>query len=75
MDYNAIQIFLTEKNLHFFTLYRKADKPVKNVIRHPPGNISAENIIECTHAHTYICKRILLQCKEHEKGKVVPVLN
>jgi hypothetical protein len=44
MDYNAIQKFLTEKNLHFFTFYTKADKPVKAIIRHFPGNISAVDI-------------------------------
>jgi hypothetical protein len=44
VDYNAIQEFRTEKNLHFFTFYTKADKPVKAFIRHLPGNISAENI-------------------------------
>jgi hypothetical protein len=42
VDYNAIQNFLTEKNLHLFTFYTEADKPVKAVIRHLPGNISAD---------------------------------
>jgi hypothetical protein len=44
VDYNAIQEFRTEKNLHFFTFYTKADKPVKAIIRHLPGNIYSENI-------------------------------
>jgi hypothetical protein len=44
MDYNAIQKFLTEKNLHFFTFYTKEDKPVKADIRHLPGDVSAEDI-------------------------------
>jgi hypothetical protein len=43
VDYNAIQKFLTEKN-HFFTFYTKADKPVKIVIRHLCGDISAKDI-------------------------------
>jgi hypothetical protein len=43
VDYNAIQKFLNEKN-HFFTFYTKVDKPVKIVIRHLPGNTSAEDI-------------------------------
>jgi hypothetical protein len=38
VDYNAIQKFFTEKDLHFFTFYTKADKPVESVIRHLPGN-------------------------------------
>jgi hypothetical protein len=44
VDYNAIQKFLTKKNLHFFTFYTKVDKLVKAVIRHLPGNISAVDI-------------------------------
>jgi hypothetical protein len=44
VDYNAIQKFFIEKNLHFFTFYTKADKPVKAVIRHLPGNTSEEDI-------------------------------
>jgi hypothetical protein len=40
VDYNAIKI-LTKKNLHSFTFYTKADKQVKAVIRHLPGNTSA----------------------------------
>jgi hypothetical protein len=43
VDYNAIQKFLAEKNLHFFTLYTKVDKPRKAVIRHLLGNTSAED--------------------------------
>jgi hypothetical protein len=40
---NAIQNFLTEKNLIFFLFYSKADKLVKAVIKHLPGNASAED--------------------------------
>jgi hypothetical protein len=43
-DYNTIQKFLTEKNLHFFTFYTEAGKLVKAVIRHLPSNTSAEEI-------------------------------
>jgi hypothetical protein len=43
-DYYAIQKFLTDKNLCFFTFYRKVDKLVKAVIRYLPGNMSAEEI-------------------------------
>jgi hypothetical protein len=43
VDYSAIQKFLNKKN-HFFTFYTKADKPVKIVIRHMPGNTSAKDI-------------------------------
>jgi hypothetical protein len=45
VDYNAIQKFLNEKNLHFFTFYTKADKPVNTITRQLPGNNPAENII------------------------------
>jgi hypothetical protein len=44
VHYNATQRFRTENNLHFFTFYTKADKPVEVLIKHFPGNISAENI-------------------------------
>jgi hypothetical protein len=44
VGYNAVQKFLIEKNVHFFTFYTKADKLVKAVIRHLPGNNSAEDI-------------------------------
>jgi hypothetical protein len=44
VNYNAIQKFLTEKNLHFFIFYTKTVKLVKAVIRHLPGNTSAEDI-------------------------------
>jgi hypothetical protein len=44
VNYNAIQKFLTEKSLHFFIFYTKTDKSVKAVIRHLPGNTSAEDI-------------------------------
>jgi hypothetical protein len=40
VDYNALQKFPTEKNLHFFTFYTKAGKPVKVVIGHLAANIS-----------------------------------
>jgi ABC-type uncharacterized transport system substrate-binding protein len=43
-DYNAVQEFLSEKNLHLFSFYIKACKPVKAVIRHLPGNVSADDI-------------------------------
>jgi hypothetical protein len=33
-----------ENKLNFFTFYTKADKPVKAIIMHLPGNISAEDI-------------------------------
>jgi hypothetical protein len=42
VDYSAMQKFLTEKNLHFFTFYTKAGKTIKVVISHLPDNISAE---------------------------------
>jgi hypothetical protein len=46
VDYNATQKLLNEQNLHFFKFYdTNADKPVKAVIRHLPGNTSAEDII------------------------------
>jgi hypothetical protein len=44
VDYNDIQKFLSEVNLHFFTFCTKADKPVKAIIRHLSGNISVEDI-------------------------------
>jgi hypothetical protein len=44
VDYNAIQKFLTEKSLHFFTFYTKADKPVKSIIMYFPGSTSAQDI-------------------------------
>jgi hypothetical protein len=44
VDYNTIQKFLTVKNLHLFTFYAKAAIPVKAIIRHFIGSISAENI-------------------------------
>jgi hypothetical protein len=44
VDYNTVQMFLTEKNLHFFTFYTKVGKSVKTVIRHLPGNTYAEDI-------------------------------
>jgi hypothetical protein len=43
VDYNAIQKYLTEKNLHFFTFYIKAENPIKAVIRYLADNISAED--------------------------------
>jgi hypothetical protein len=43
VDCNAIQQFLTEINLHFFTFNKNADKPVTAVIKHFPGNTSAEH--------------------------------
>jgi hypothetical protein len=45
VDYKAIQKFLTEKNLHVFTFYTKADKPVKAVIRYLSCSTSADDII------------------------------
>jgi hypothetical protein len=39
----------SEKNLHFFTFYTKADNPVKALIRHLPGNISAEDTTVVLH--------------------------
>jgi hypothetical protein len=53
VDYSAIQKFLTKENLHFFTLYRKAGKPVKSVIRHLPGIISAEDVTVALHEMVY----------------------
>jgi hypothetical protein len=44
VDYNTIRKFITEKNLHLFAFYTKADKLVKAVIRHLSGNNSAEDI-------------------------------
>jgi hypothetical protein len=44
VDYNAIQTFLTEKNLHFITFYTEEEKRFKAVIRHLPGNISVNDI-------------------------------
>jgi hypothetical protein len=41
VDYSAIQKFITKRNLHFITFYTKADKLVKAIIRHLPGNTSA----------------------------------
>jgi hypothetical protein len=38
------ELVLTEENHHFFTFYTKADRLVKVVIRHLPGNTSAEDI-------------------------------
>jgi hypothetical protein len=45
VDNNATQKFLDEKNLHFFPFYTKEGKPLKAVIRHLPGNSSAEDTI------------------------------
>jgi hypothetical protein len=47
VDYNAIQKFITEKNLYFFPFHTV--KPVKIVIRHLPGNTSAEDISVALH--------------------------
>jgi hypothetical protein len=44
VDHNVIQKFLNEKNLYFFTVHTKADKVVKAIIRHLPGNTCAEDI-------------------------------
>jgi hypothetical protein len=44
VGYNAMQKFLTEKNLHFFTFYMKTNKPIKAVISNLPASISAEDI-------------------------------
>jgi hypothetical protein len=44
VDYNAIQKFLTEKNLHFFIFYTKANKLSKAITQHLPGNTSTDNI-------------------------------
>jgi hypothetical protein len=44
VDYNSIQKFHTEKNLHLFTFYTKVHKLVKAVIRHLPCSTSAEDI-------------------------------
>jgi hypothetical protein len=44
VDWNNIQKFLTEKTLHFFTFYKKADQLVTAVISHLSGNNSAEDI-------------------------------
>jgi hypothetical protein len=52
-DYNVMQKFLTKKYLHFFTFYTKPDKPGKGVIRHLPGNISAEDIMASLHEIDY----------------------
>jgi hypothetical protein len=53
MDYNTIQKLPTEKKLHFFTFYSKVDKPVKAIIRHLPGNISAEDVAVTLHEADY----------------------
>jgi hypothetical protein len=45
MDYNATQKFLTEQNLHVFTFYEKAGKPVEALIDHLPGITSAEDTV------------------------------
>jgi hypothetical protein len=42
--YKAIQKFLSQKGLPFFTFYTKGDKPQKAVIRHLPNNTSSEDI-------------------------------
>jgi hypothetical protein len=42
--YNALQKFLIEKDIHFFTYCTKAEKPVKAIIRHSIGYISAQGI-------------------------------
>jgi hypothetical protein len=41
VDYSAIQKFLTDKSLHFFAFYMKANKFVEAIIRNLAGNISA----------------------------------
>jgi hypothetical protein len=44
VGYNAMQKFLTEKNLHVFTFYMKTYKLIKAVISNLPASISAEDI-------------------------------
>jgi hypothetical protein len=51
-DY-TIQKFLPEKNLHFFTFYKKTDKPVKSIIRYLPGNTCTVNITVAPHDIDY----------------------
>jgi hypothetical protein len=53
MDYDTIQILLTEKNIHFLALYSKADKTVKAVIRPLPGDTSAKDITVALHDIDY----------------------
>jgi hypothetical protein len=41
---NALQKFLTERDIQYFTFYTKADKSVKAVTSHFVGYISAQDI-------------------------------
>jgi hypothetical protein len=43
-DYSAVKAHLESKNLHYFTVYPKFQKPIKAVIRYLPSNIPAEDI-------------------------------
>jgi hypothetical protein len=55
LDYTAVQKFLDEKKLHYFTFYTKASKPVKTIIRYLPCNISAEDITVAFQEIDYEC--------------------
>jgi hypothetical protein len=45
VDYRAIQNFLPDRSLSFFTCIANEDKPVKSVIRHLIGNSFSSDII------------------------------
>jgi hypothetical protein len=67
VDYNAIQKFLTQRNIHFSTVYTKAHKPVKAVIMYLPGNISAEDTTIALQETDYEVISI-----KHKKGSNTP---
>jgi hypothetical protein len=70
-DYNAIQKFFTEKNLHFFTFYTKPDKPVKDIIKYVLGNTSGEDIAVALQEIDYdviSVKQMTAKCPTPEGG-------
>jgi hypothetical protein len=77
MDYNAMQKFLTGKNLHFFTFYTKTDKPVNAVIRYLPGNISAEDITVTLQESNYVVIEVkqVTAKRTTPEGGVTPLLS
>jgi hypothetical protein len=71
VDYNAMQKFFAEKSLQFFTFYTKVDKLVKTVIRHLPGNTSAEGITVALQERDYdviSVKQMTAKCPTPEGG-------
>jgi hypothetical protein len=63
MEYNDIQKFFTEKNLHLFTFYAKANKPDNAAIMHLPGNTSAEGITVALRRRDYVTSVKQMTCQ------------